>query len=571
MGDAAPMKTSSFESRLTIAYSRFQIRALSLIAIAAVVHWMTTMILLLAIPGHDDADIVSPVGIIVLATALSAVGGLYLRCQYSTPGLAATTVGRLYFGVPFIAIPLALPATLPTDIDLDTWLAVAIPIAGCAWASGLLIGLGVDFVLHRLAKSTRASDTERGQAPRSLVVAFGRVSLVTTAAAVLVALSTEPRRLIHAPPDQLLAVMLTTIALLGLAWIAGMWVGRNPADDLTHIVHQLDRLGLEPNRTELEHPVTMTSGDEIGELLLRLEELRVHLIGDVEAYRRALDKAKAADALKSEFLNVVSHELRTPLNAIGGFAQLLLEDAPPRLTETQAEDVRLIQTGGRQLLGLINDILDMSMIESGELRLSYTPTDIAQVVEEVVDIHRPLVRDGPVMLKTNIEADLPAIECDARRVGQVLTNLISNAVKFTDHGSITVAIQHDHDREELVISCIDTGVGIAESDVEHIFEEYRQAGSPAQHLKGTGLGLAIARRIAEAHGGTLTARSKEGEGSTFQLRLPIDPPQRLSTIDMAGEAAQSRARMRVRTRRSTNVQTGSFNSVPAYDSIDELS
>src|SRR5690606_7917390 len=235
-------------------------------------------------------------------------------------------------------------------------------------------------------------------------------------------------------------------------------------------------------------PVVATSADEVGELFARLEDLRERLVDEMDLYEEALAKTRHADALKAEFLSAVSHELRTPLNAIGGFAQLLLEELPGTLTEAQAEDLRLVQAGARQLLGLINDILDLSMIESGELRLAYGPVDLAAVTHEVVRIHQPQVRGRPVRLSAEVEPELPNVVCDERRLRQILTNLVSNAVKFTERGTITVRAAYDGRHDGVVIRCIDTGIGIDAADLVQIFEEYRQAGSPKRRTRGTGLG-----------------------------------------------------------------------------------
>ncbi len=331
--------------------------------------------------------------------------------------------------------------------------------------------------------------------------------------------------------------------VLALAMVANMHIAGALSSRLRRLTQRLHQ-SQGPGRT-LSVPISRLRQDDIGELTQALEHARGSLTREQRVYEQALDKTRAADAQKAEFLSAVSHELRTPLNAISGFAQLLLEgEACAPLSDAQKEDVRLILAGGRQLLELINDILDISMIESGELRLNFAAADIANVVREVVRSHQPLVRGRNVELRGRVENDIPLAICDARRLRQILTNLISNAIKFTEQGSITLTCQFDPDAQTVAMACVDTGIGIGTRDLDAIFEEFAQAGSLKKRAHGTGLGLAIARRIAEYHGGSLAAESEPGIGSTFTLTLPLNPPTRPESIDIASEAARSMAASR---------------------------
>jgi signal transduction histidine kinase len=163
-------------------------------------------------------------------------------------------------------------------------------------------------------------------------------------------------------------------------------------------------------------------------------------------------------------------------------------------------------------------------------------------VREVVAIHQPLVRDKNLKLELDLQPDLPPVVCDRRRIGQVVTNLISNAIKFTESGSVTVRVRHDELDRSIDLDIVDTGFGIADDELETIFLEYRQVGSLKRRAKGTGLGLAIARSIANHHGGSLAVRSRVGTGSTFTLTLPISPVRRPSKIDMTAERLASGVR-----------------------------
>ncbi len=315
---------------------------------------------------------------------------------------------------------------------------------------------------------------------------------------------------------------------MALAVLAAASAGLSPGRDVEALAARLDAIGWDEspgsstsaNARTLAEPVRMTSFDAVGELFRNLERLRAQLAKDVETYQRALDRTHAADATKREFLAAVSHELRTPLNSILGYAQQLLESD---LSESQAEDVRLILAGGGQLRELIEDILDLSMIESGELELRFAQCDLAELVDELVDIHRAQVRGPEVELLGQRHGEVPKVVCDRKRIGQVLTNLLSNAIKFTETGRVSVTLAYDARRGRVSVAVADTGVGIADDEISSIFEEYRQVGTRTRKLRGTGLGLAIARRIAEAHGGSLDAESQLGHGSTFTLRLPLEP------------------------------------------------
>jgi signal transduction histidine kinase len=314
-----------------------------------------------------------------------------------------------------------------------------------------------------------------------------------------------------------------------LAVLADVSAGMSPGRDVVALTTRLDAIGWDDHPSSsssgtgssrpMADPVRVTSFDVVGELFRNLERLRARLAEDVGTYQRALDRTHAVDAAKREFLAAVSHELRTPLDSIHGLAQQLLASD---LSEAQAEDIRLILAGGAQLRELIDDILDISMIESGELELRFGACDIVELVDGLVDIHQAQVR-GAVTLAAEHPRTIPPMICDRKRVGQVLTNLLSNAIKFTEAGRVSVTVSHASSRASVEIAVSDTGVGIAETELEAIFEEYEQVGARKRKLKGTGLGLAIARRIAEAHGGTLVADSKLGVGSTFTLRLPLAP------------------------------------------------
>jgi len=527
----------------------FAARVLGVVAAAALFQFFAATLLLDALPQATVPGQRAALSLGLLLTTLSAVAVLYVRVQYSSEQHVARSVPAVFVLAPPILVLVLVPLTLPASLlsqGVRVLVDVSTPVLVAAWAPGLLVAMILDRVLRALASRTPADDgvfVLRTFDPPSLAQSFGRTLVLCALAAILLAFG------VAAPtPEEAFPVVQSVLAwvgagcLIALAGVIGWSLGQSPGEAVVSIATRLDAVGYGPKHDALDSPVIATSPDQIGELLATLEVLRKRLVSEMGLYEQALEKTKTADNLKAEFLSAVSHELRTPLNAVSGFAQLLLESRPSELTEAQAEDLRLIQAGARQLLGLINDILDMSMIESGELRLSYGPTEIAVTIHEVVRSHQPLVRGSDVVLTAEIEPELPPVVCDERRLTQILTNLVSNAVKFTERGKITVKAVYEPRLNGVAIHCIDTGIGIEAHHLSEIFEEYRQVGSGGKRrARGTGLGLAIARRIASAHGGSLTVESVPHEGSTFTLSLPLDPPNRPATIDMVEEVARYRA------------------------------
>ncbi len=240
----------------------------------------------------------------------------------------------------------------------------------------------------------------------------------------------------------------------------------------------------------------------------------------------ALRRATEADRLKSEFLANMSHELRTPLNSIIGFSRVILNGIDGPLTELQRTDLTAIHNSGVHLLQLINDILDLSKIEAGHMELQKEPVDLAPVVRGVLDTCRPLVEGKPLNLVEQIPPDLPPAYADPIRVRQIILNLVSNAIKYTDRGAITVSARRQDG--EIVISVRDTGIGIAPQDLPRVFEPFRQVGKALERrAAGTGLGLTISRRFVEMHGGRIWVESEPGQGSTFSFTLPAMGAPRL--------------------------------------------
>lgn len=233
------------------------------------------------------------------------------------------------------------------------------------------------------------------------------------------------------------------------------------------------------------------------------------------------ERLKELDRLKSEFLANMSHELRTPLNSIIGYAEIMLMGINGDLSDDNLEDVNAIRTSGQHLLRLINDILDLAKIEAGRMTLDTEEVNLPALLDEIRVAHLALIHKKDIQLHVAIEPLGLTIQADRLRLNQILTNLISNAVKFTEKGHVLVRAKQDNE-EWMRIEVEDTGVGIDPENLEAIFEEFRQAdGSSTRRAEGTGLGLAITRRLVQMHGGIITVESTVNKGSTFTVRLPI--------------------------------------------------
>jgi len=237
----------------------------------------------------------------------------------------------------------------------------------------------------------------------------------------------------------------------------------------------------------------------------------------------ARERAESADRLKSAFLATMSHELRTPLNSIIGFSGILLQQLPGPLNPEQHKQLSMVQGSARHLLELINDVLDVSKIEAGQLEVRRAPFDLHASIERVVASVRPLAQRKGLSLDLQLTAAPVSLQSDRRRVEQVLLNLLNNAIKFTDQGVVRLSAETDAERRELRVHISDTGIGIKPEHLPRLFQPFHQldSGLQRQH-EGTGLGLAICRRLAELLGGSMQVRSEWGAGSTFTLCLPLE-------------------------------------------------
>ena len=328
------------------------------------------------------------------------------------------------------------------------------------------------------------------------------------------------------------------VRLVGYVAIAGMitLLSSQLRDDRRRLLATLDQVSslnvklneriemTESQATQLEEQAAEMEeqASELEEQFERSQELNVQLEESGEREKTARIIAEAASRAKSEFLTVMSHELRTPLNAIIGYGELLSSDVAGALNERQSEYVGHTNRAAFHLLELIEQILSLSRIEAGQEVLKIEEVELGSLVHDGVELVRPLAERKGVACEVALPADPVRVRTDAGKVRQILLNLIGNAAKFTERGSIRVEVEPD--TTVAFVRVRDTGVGIADHDLERVFEPFVQVDpSITRQRGGTGLGLPVSRRLAHLLGGDLTVESRPGAGSTFTLRLPVQP------------------------------------------------
>ena len=263
------------------------------------------------------------------------------------------------------------------------------------------------------------------------------------------------------------------------------------------------------------------------ELERKVQEATAELAEQNELLRRQHIELEQASQLKSQFLANMSHEFRTPLNAILGYTHMLLNNVTGQVTDPQRKSLTRIDSNSRHLLALINDILDITRIEAGRMPLNVTSFGCGDLIVEVMAELEPIIRRSNLTVTSKVKPQLPRLRSDRQKVKQIVLNLLSNALKFTPAGSVTIQATHDHRAKQIAIAVRDTGVGIARVDQSKVFEDFRQLdSSPTRGYGGTGLGLSICRRLSQMLGGTIDLVSAPGGGSTFTLRLPARPRRR---------------------------------------------
>jgi PAS domain S-box-containing protein len=263
------------------------------------------------------------------------------------------------------------------------------------------------------------------------------------------------------------------------------------------------------------------------ELERKVQEATAELAEQNELLRRQHIALEQASALKSQFLANMSHEFRTPLNAILGYTHMLLNNVTGQVTDPQRKSLTRIDSNARHLLALINDILDITRIEAGRMPLNLTTFGVGELFEEVQAELEPIIKRSNLAVSTKVRASVPKLRTDRQKVKQIVLNLLSNALKFTPAGSVTMTAMYDGRNKQVDIAVKDTGVGIPTEDQAKVFEDFRQLdSSPARGYGGTGLGLSICRRLSHILGGSIDLESVPLHGSTFTLRLPAKAKRR---------------------------------------------
>ena len=316
---------------------------------------------------------------------------------------------------------------------------------------------------------------------------------------------------------------------------------------------------------QLDEMIPVTTNDEIGQLAATFNSMAKALQGNIEQKLELLEEVQSlnlhleerinnrtaelqertteleeASRHKSEFLANMSHELRTPLNAIIGYSEMLEEDAEDAGLNDFVADLQKVQSAGRHLLLLINDMLDLSKIEAGHMELLYEYFSVKAIIVEVLQTIEPLAKKNANQLTVTYLTPVDQMECDPIRVRQCLVNLLSNACKFTQNGRIAIEIEtlRRQDGEWILFRISDTGIGIPEDKIEHIFDAFRQAdASTTRNFGGTGLGLAICQKFCAMLGGKVTVTSQIDVGSTFTISLPttVNHEQALIANDSNGD------------------------------------
>jgi PAS domain S-box-containing protein len=267
------------------------------------------------------------------------------------------------------------------------------------------------------------------------------------------------------------------------------------------------------------------------ELRQALEHLEERVIERTHQLELAKDAAEHSDRVKSAFLSTMSHELRTPLNSILGFTDVLLQGLSGPLNDAQRKQLQIVRDSSSHLRSLIEDVLDISRIEAGQIGLEFTDVDLGDLIARRVEAFGPEAARKGIELRVGAHTPLPMIRSDRKRAGQIVNNLLSNALKFTDQGSVAIDMRASNERLEIAVT--DTGVGIPADSLPLLFNPFTQVIRPGGRMhEGTGLGLAISRNLARALGGDVTVTSEAGRGSCFTFWLPL-------VADLRDEASAS--------------------------------
>ncbi|MCB0220830.1 MAG: response regulator [Chrysiogenetes bacterium] len=340
-------------------------------------------------------------------------------------------------------------------------------------------------------------------------------------------------------------VILTVIVLLiatGVAFALSIVLQKSITGPIHELVDTVQRIS---EAADYSLRAERTTGGEIGTLTDRFNEMVTSIEQRDEELNQARDDAEAANQAKSTFLANMSHELRTPLNAIIGYSEMLQEDAEDMGEDMFVSDLGKINSAGKHLLGLINSVLDLSKIEAGKMDFYLEDFDVAATLNEVHTTIMPLIEKNNNALQLEIDPGVGEMHADVVKIRQILMNLLSNASKFTENGTITLGARRleDHGKEWIEYSVGDSGIGMTPDQLAKLFEAFTQAdASTTKKYGGTGLGMTITKHFTEMMGGDINVTSEEGVGTTFYIKLPavvIDP--KTDPAEAARQAAEKRS------------------------------
>src|SRR5712671_6893909 len=308
-------------------------------------------------------------------------------------------------------------------------------------------------------------------------------------------------------------VIAFALGSIALALALGYTISWSMIGPVKEIEARLNRIAA----GDFAQRVHVVNRDELGALAANVNRM-------CEELGRLYQQLQSFSENKSQFISNVSHELRTPLNAIIGLTEMMVTNVARFGAEKALEPLRRVHRAGTHLLGLINQVLDLSKIEAGKLELNPETVNLALLLEDVIGTARQLAEQNKNRLVVDIQANLGQLTVDPMRLRQILLNLLSNACKFTKQGEVTLKVANGHDLIEFAV--VDTGIGMTAKQQAKLFEEFSQAeATTSQRFGGTGLGLAIARKLARMMGGDIAVESEPGKGSVFTLCLPIGIPR----------------------------------------------